>query len=51
MTELLRSTAEQMKDELGAMYKRMTDPEERRKQQLKDRRKKIVLSVATDAGL
>lgn len=51
MTDLLRSMSEQLKDEFSSMYKRMTDPEERRKHQLKEHRKQVALSVAIDAGL
>lgn len=50
-TEELRGGQEQINEELRAMHKRMTDPEERRKHQMKEKRKQFALSVANDAGL
>ena len=47
----LRSGAEQLKDELAAIYKRMTDPEERRKEQVKRHRQQFISDMATDTGL
>lgn len=47
----LRTAQEQLNDEFRAAYKRMTDPEERRKAKLKERRKNFAQDMRIDAGL
>lgn len=47
----LRSTQEQLQDEFLSTYKRMTDPEERKKARIKERRKQFTSDMQTDAGL
>ena len=46
-----RSTQQQLSDELLASYKRMTDPEERKKEEIKQRRATFVQALKDDAGL
>ena len=51
MDDDLRSGNDQVKDELFGIYKRMTDPEERRKAEIKQRRELFTAELASDAGL
>lgn len=45
------STEEQVKEELAAIYKRMNDPIERKKYEMKMRRETYVKELNDDAGL
>jgi hypothetical protein len=47
----LRSTQQQLTDEFMASFKRMTDPEERRKEAIKRRRNQFAEDLRNDAGL
>ena len=47
----LRSTKEQLKDEMVATHKRMTDPEEQEKQQAAKERAERLQELSIDAGL
>lgn len=51
MMEELRSGAEQLKEELHVIYKRMTDPEERKKAAIIERRQQFTVEIASDAGV
>ncbi len=46
-----RSAQQQLSDEFLASYKRMTDPEERKKEEIKKRRVAFIESLTDDAGL
>lgn len=47
----LRGGREQLRDELDAAYKRMTDPDEIERQQIKKRRENVTKDMQHDAGL
>lgn len=47
----MRSGVEQLKDELLGMYKRMTDPDEQRKADIRQRRELFTAELASDAGV
>lgn len=47
----LRSSKQQLKDELNQMYREFTDPEEREKARVKRDRENDVNDMATDLGL
>lgn len=49
--ERLRSTAQQLKDEFAATFKRMTDPEEHDKHARKVKREAALSELEEDAGL
>lgn len=51
MADELRSAQQQFKDELFLTYKRMTEPEERKKEAIKRRREEFTSDLALDAGL
>jgi len=47
----LRTGNEQVKDELVAIYKRMIDPEQQRKAEIKQRREQFTAELISDAGM
>jgi hypothetical protein len=48
---MLRTGQQQLKDELGVMYKRLTDPYEREIDRLRAEQDEYIASIAQDAGI
>jgi hypothetical protein len=48
---MIRSGQQQMNDEVGMMYKRLTDPEEIERARMQEQEQTYVQSIADDAGV